>query len=207
MNKELKKLFRQLIKSFSKGQILIYEADEIDRIYYNAEGFIKVYTVVNADVQRIIYIYKPGDIFPLTTYLSGSNIARFFYECMTDAELRIISAKKFEEKIMGNYELGEALVQYTTNIDKQVLRRVNDMVSSADSLSKLNSLLNFLYQKFSADRSQTEIILPMSVKDVASMSGLSREEAVRCLARFKNRGVSYSSTRLVINKPVFRTKT
>jgi CRP-like cAMP-binding protein len=180
MNKELKKLFRkQRIKSFSKGQILIYEADEIDRIYYNAEGFIKVYTVVNADVQRI----------------------------MTDAELRIISAKKFEEKIMGNYELGEALVQYTTNIDKQVLRRVNDMVSSADSLSKLNSLLNFLYQKFSADRSQTEIILPMSVKDVASMSGLSREEAVRCLARFKNRGVSYSSTRLVINKPVFRTKT
>jgi CRP-like cAMP-binding protein len=207
MNREFKKLFKgQVTKNLPKGDILIYEADQVKRIYYILDGYIKVYTVVNTGVQRIIYIYKPGDVLPLTTYLSGSHIARFFYECLTPATIRCMSIKKFDEKVLGNYELGEALVQYTTSIDRQFLRRVNDMVSNGDNLSKLMSLLNFLYQKFGADKSLPTINLPLTTKDIASMSGLNQEETINLLRRFESRGVNFSASGLIIDKRAFRAK-
>jgi CRP-like cAMP-binding protein len=205
LNKELKKLFKnQRIKSFSKGNILIYEGDQVKKIYYIISGFVKVYTVVNTNEQRIIYIYKPGDIFPLTTYLSGSHTARFFYESMNPATMRCISIKKFEQKVEGNYELGEALVQYTNNIDKQFLRRVNDIVSRGDDLSKVISLLNFLYQKFGTDQSQTNIILPLTPMELSCMCSLSRDETLKQLRKFKTAGVNYNSSSIIIDTAAFR---
>jgi CRP-like cAMP-binding protein len=208
MNTEFKKLFKgQAIKQYSKGDVLIYEADQIDHISYLTSGLIKVYTVVNTDVQRIIYIYRAGDVFPLTTYLSGSHIARFFYECLTPSVTRCITTKKFEEKVADNYELGEALVQYTTNIDRQFLRRVNDMVANTDNLSKVSSLLNFLYQKFGTDKAQPVIEIPIGLKDLANMCGLSREETTKCLEKFRSQGIVYSASVLLIDKKAFKTKT
>jgi CRP-like cAMP-binding protein len=207
MNREFKKLFKgQATKNLPKGDVLIYEADQVKKIYYILNGYVKVYTVVNTGAQRIVYIYKPGDVLPLTTYLSGSHIARFFYECLTPATIRSMSIKKFNEKVEGNYELGEALIQYTTSTDRQFLRRVNEMVSNSDNLSKLMLLLNFLYQKFRDDKSSPTINLPLTTKDIASMSGLNQEETVKLIRKIKSKGISFSSSGLVIDKRAFRAK-
>jgi CRP/FNR family cyclic AMP-dependent transcriptional regulator len=187
-------------KNLVKGRLVLYEGNEVENIYYIVSGYIKVYTVVNSQEQRIIYIYKAGDVFPLTTYLSGSNIARFFYECMSPVELKAMTSKRFEEKAEGNYELGEALLQYTTSIDQQFLRRVNDMISTSSALEKILSLLNFLMNKFGTGKDQMHINLPISLKDIANMCGLTREEIAKQLVYLKNSGVTYSSHSFTIDK-------
>jgi CRP/FNR family cyclic AMP-dependent transcriptional regulator len=184
----------------AKGTVLVYEGNEVESIYYIVSGYVKVYAVVNTNVQRIIYIYKPGDVFPLTTYLSGSNVARFFYESMCETQIRVMSSRKFEEKVADDYELGEALIQYTSSIDRQFLRRVNDMVSNASTLNKVVALLSFLMNKFGTGKDQVQINLPITLKELANMIGLSREEIAAQLVYLKDSGVTYSSRSFTIDK-------
>jgi CRP-like cAMP-binding protein len=195
VNKLLINLFEGCkIKGIPKNTRLIYEGDEIKNIYNVVSGYIKVYTVVNSKAQRIIFIYQPGDVFPLTTYLSGSNIARFFYESMGSVQIRAISAKKFEKKIEGNHQLGEVLIKYTTAIDRQFLRRVNDMVADTNALHKVISLLNFLMEKFGHGKELVHVSLPLTLKDIANMCGLEREEIAKQLVYLKDKGVTYGVT-------------
>jgi CRP-like cAMP-binding protein len=188
------------IQPITKGKILIYEGDRVNKIYYIVSGYIKVYMLINSGEQRIVFIYKPGDVFPLTTYLAGSGTARFFYESISPVEVQILSAKQFEKKVKGNIKIGENLIQYTTNIDRLFLQRVNDMVTNSSSLSKVLSLLNFLMVKFGKGKDEVHINLPLTLKDIANMCGLNREEVAKQLVYLKNKGVVYSSNSFVINK-------
>lgn len=158
-----------------------------------------MYTFVNTGAQRIVFIYKPGDVFPLTTYLSGSNIARFFYETIAPVEVKMLHSKQLEKKLQDNLDMGELLIEYTTTIDQQFIKRVNDMVSNTSPLDKVITLLSFLMNKFGTGKEEVHIDLPVTLKDIANMCGLEREEAAKQLVLLKDNGVTCHSHSFVIN--------
>jgi CRP-like cAMP-binding protein len=201
MQTELKNLFKNHpLKKVEKNKVIILEGDPVDKIYFIVSGYIKVYTVINSGAQRIVFIYKAGDIFPLTTYLSGSSIARFFYETMAPTQMHVMTAKKFEEKMVGNTEAGESLIRYTTKIDRQFLRRVRDIVAPMEPQDKLIRVLFFLMSKTGSGKDEVHINLPLTLRDIANMCGITREETAKHLVYLKNKGVTYNSNSFMINK-------
>src|ERR1700689_1629580 len=122
----------EVIKRPTKGKILIYEGDVINKLYYIQEGYVKVYNILDSGSEHIIFVYGPGDIFPFTSYLSGSGTARYFYECMTDAKLQVMSIRDFEDRIRGNVDAGEALITYTSSVGLQFMRLI-DVLSVNDA--------------------------------------------------------------------------
>lgn len=201
MKKSLKDLFDgRKVKNLPKGKTIVYEGDLVDKIYYIVDGYIKVYAFVNSGVQRIVYIYKKGDVFPLTTYLSGSDVARFFYETITPAQVIELSSVRLEKKIKDDLLMGELLVRYTTDIDRQFIKRVNDIISSDPPLAKTVSCLKFLANWVGQGKSQIRIDLPLDAKGIAALSGLSTSDASAQMAYLKAKGVVAKTGSLVIDK-------
>ena len=183
-----------------KGKIIIYEGHKINKIYYVASGYIKVYAIAGANVQRILFIYKPGDIFPLTTFLSGSPVARFFYESMTDASLQYITPIQFENKLKNNLELGEELIRYTSNLDEKFIQRINSMVSEHSPLSKVRSVLLFICERAGSGDHMSKLHVPLPKRTIASMCGMNTSEVSKQLNFLKSKKIIFISNGIIVDK-------
>lgn len=201
MKANLSELFEGLsAKDLPKGRFILRECDEVKNIYYIVSGFVKVYTFVNTGDQRIVFIYKQGDVFPLPAFLSGNNITRFFTETMTPVRILTLSSKQLEKKVKDNLQMGELLIKYTTSIDHQLVKRVNDIISTDPPLAKTVASLKFLVNRLGRGRSLVHIDLPLGPKDIAALSGLSNAEASAQMAYLKSQGVVAKTGSLVIDR-------
>lgn len=201
MNDDLKKLFAHgRTKKFAAGKIIIYEGDVMDKIFYLSSGFVKVYTYVGQSSQRLVFIYLAGEAFPLTTYLSSDNMARFIYESMTAVKLCVLSSRKFQKQVKGKLDIGEEIVQYTRGIDGQFLERVHSLISTEEPLSKIVETLQFLIGRAGSGSEQLKIDVPLSTKVLASLCSLDNEETAKQMDYLISKGVIVKAQNLVINR-------
>ena len=201
----MERLFEDLpVRKLSRGQILIYEGDTVENIFLLVSGYVKVSNILVNGTQRTIFIYTPGDAFPLTSFLTGVGVARYFYECMTDTEVKVMPQQKFQELIKGNMELGEELITYTYNLNLQFADRI-EILSAQSAKHKVASLLAFLAAKAGTRKGDTaELNIPLTSQNIADMCGLTRETSSMQLIKMKKAGVVSGSRQLSINLPKLR---
>jgi len=176
-------------RKLNKGQILIYEGDTIRNIYLIVSGYVKVYSIHINGAQRTIIVYAPGESFPLVSFLSGQGIARYFYECMVDVELKVMPQQNFQEKIHSNLDLGEKLIAYSYVMSNQFIERI-ETLSAHSARQKVAALLSYLAAKMGEESSgKTRLDLPLTSQEIADMCGLTRETASMQLQRMKKEGL------------------
>jgi CRP-like cAMP-binding protein len=182
-----------------KGKIIVYEGHNVNKIYRVIQGYVKVYTIAGSSMHRMIFIYKPGDIFPLTTFLSSHRVARFFYEALSPTILQCITPKQLENKLINNLELGEEIIAYTSYLDNQFLERVNSMVSDKRPQSKVKDLLLFICDRNYPKKNIVDIDILFDSNLVASMCGISSKEAEQQINILQFAEIISSSGGLKIN--------
>ncbi|HET9721636.1 MAG TPA: Crp/Fnr family transcriptional regulator [Candidatus Saccharimonadales bacterium] len=197
----MENLFDNLpIRQSRKGQVLIYEGDNVKNIFFLVGGYVKVFSILPSGNQRILVIYGPGDIFPLTSFLSGSGIAVYFHECMTDIELKSIPQADFQQKIRGNLEIGEKLIAYTYRLNQLFMDRIN-ILSAHSARQKIASLLVYLAKRVgTSEHENIRLDLPLTSRDVADMCGLTRETATLQLIRMKKEGIVSGGRYLIVDR-------
>lgn len=188
------------VRKVPKGQILIYEGDPITNLFRIIDGYVKVYNAQPGNVRRIIFIYVPGDMFPLTTFLSGIGVGRYFYECMTPCQLAIMPQDKFQASIRGNIAAGEELINHTMEIGQQFMERISAL-SSHSAQRKVISLLKYLVERAGAQPQDdfSRILIPLTSQDIAELCGLTRETVTTQLTALKNAGVITGKRTLCVN--------
>jgi len=163
-------------------------------------GYVKVSNLLANGSQRTIIIYKPGDAFPLTSFLSGEGVARYFYECMTDVEVLAKSQAEFQDMIKGNHELGEQLITYTYRMSQQFIERI-ETLSAQSARSKIISLFGYLAKRVGEpDKAKINLKVPLTSQEVADMCGLTRETASLQIIRLKKEGVISGRRQLSLDK-------
>jgi CRP-like cAMP-binding protein len=182
-----------------KGKIIVYEGHNVNKIYRVIQGYVKVYTIAGSNIQRVLFIYKPGDIFPLTTFLSGQSIARFFYEAISQTTMQFVTPKQLESNLKNNLELGEEIIGYTSYLDSQFLERVNSMVSAKSPQSKVKDLLLFICDRNYPKKNIVDIDILFDSNLVASMCGISSKEAEQQINILQFAEIISSSDGLKIN--------
>ena len=197
----MEKLFLDLpVRKFRKGQILIYEGDPVEHIYLLVSGYVKVSNILVNGSQRTIIIYKPGDAFPLTSFLSGQGVARYFYECMTDVEVRAKPQADFQAMIKGDLEVGEQLIAYTYKMSQQFVERI-ETLSAQSARSKVISLLAYLAKRVGKSYDgKVELGIPLTSQEIADMCGLTRETASLQIIRLKKENVVSGRRHLCLDK-------
>lgn len=187
-------------RNLPKGQVIIFEGDPADTLYYIIEGYVKVYSILHTGVERIINIEGPGDFFPLTSYLSGSGAVRYFYECMGDVKLQIISAEKLRDKIKGNFDFAQMLISYSNFKQQKFLQRINTL-SVNNARRKVVALLAFLLEKTGEKTPISQLSITLTQQDIANMCALTRETTSAQLVRLRREGVISGAKKIVIDKP------
>ena len=187
-------------REYQKSQVLIYEGDPVHSLHYIESGYVKVYNILNSGSERIIFIYGPGDVFPLTSYLSGSNIMRYFYVCMSPVTIRAIPSEDLEQRIKHDLNVGETLVGYTTSVNYQFIQRI-EILAVNDARRKVVALLAFLVKKTGMGTPLCELGVNLTQQDLADMSGLTRESTSRQLVRLRKEGVLLgTNSKSIINE-------
>jgi len=183
-----------------KGQILLFEGDMVNRIYFLLKGYVKVYGILPSGQQRTIIIYAPGEVFPLTSLLSDPGIVHYFYECMTNVELKMLSFEDFQRKIKGNLALGEQMIGYTYRQNLESLSRIETLSAHSANL-KVASLLLYLADKTGVEnQGLTELGLPLTNQEIAEMCGLTRETTSAQLKNLRRQGIVLGERQLNIDR-------
>jgi CRP/FNR family transcriptional regulator len=189
------------VKSFRKGEMILYEGDSTESIYAISNGFVKVTSLSESGQERILWIAGPGNYIPAEQLFEPQGFLLFFYTALSDCELYKIKKTYFIEFTRTRLELmSEIAHRLSTHYDDLLLQV--DSVGQVSVRNKLIYMLCYLARRFSTNDILDiySIDLRLTQKDLADMVGSSRETTSLELHKLMlDGGIVYDRTKFIIN--------
>lgn len=172
-----------LIVNFKKGETICKQNTEVTHALYLAKGFVKLY-IEGKNKNLILKLINSGNYIGLQT-LFGDKIYRYSVTAVEDSMVCMINSKFLLEMASRN-------VDYLFNITKEislstnyVYKRIIDINQKQLRGRLADSLLYFAETIYKAE----EFELRLTRKELAELSSMSMENAVRILGEFKKDGI------------------
>lgn len=184
-------LERHPVKSFKKGEIIIFQGEAPRSAYVVKSGTIKAYNLSVAGDEKPVAFYTAGSVFPDAWVYGKLPNAIYYYEAFTPGvQLYVIDRHDFVRFIKHHPELlYQELERYLTDqLGKSM--RLNALQHSRAS-DKLLYTLHYLALSHgqTVAPQQIEITLNLTHQDFANLTGLTRETAATELNKLKHAGV------------------
>ena len=174
------------ISNYRKGHVLISEQDYISNIFYLKSGYIKQYAISKSGAEpSILNIFKPGSYLPII-YIVNEIPNSFYFEAMTDITVFKAPKEDVLKLINQNTEILYDLLKRVTRGTDGLLKRLSHQMSSNAYDRLLMELITYAI-RFHEKTDMIEIDL--SEKELAAMSGLTRETVSREIRKLKNIGL------------------
>jgi CRP/FNR family transcriptional regulator, cyclic AMP receptor protein len=184
-------LDRHPVRSFKKGEIIIFQGEAPRSAYVVKSGTIKAYNLsVNGDEKPVAF-YAADSVFPSAWVYGKMSSAIYYYEAFTpEVELYVIDRDAFVSFIKKSPEL---LYQEMDRLMTDQLGgslRLNALQHSRAS-DKLIYTLHYLALTHgkATGQSTIEITLDLTHQDFANLTGLTRETAATELNRLKKQNI------------------
>jgi len=103
-----------MVREFNKGQIILFEGDEITHLYKLSFGAVKIFTIDSSGEEHILTIRSAPDIFPVLVVI-GEKVSPFFYGALTYCRAELLS--------LDDYDPQEILAQ-TVRLFYEALHRI-----------------------------------------------------------------------------------
>ena len=170
-----------------KKQVLIHAHEEPEGIMYLQSGRVKQYDITSAGNEVVVNIFKPSAYFPMSWALSRRpNI--YYYEAMTDVEVRIAPVHKVVEFLKADPDLLlDLLSRVYTGMDG-VLRRSSHLMGS-DARTRLLFEILTACKRYGEPQQDGALLVTMHETDLATSAGLSRETVSRQVCSLKEQGL------------------
>ena len=177
------------VHTYKKGEIIIRADDTPSGIFYLKKGFVRLYSI-SKDGQEITFnVFKVGSYFPMI-WAIGNFPNTYFFEAMTNVKL--VRASK-EELIKFLKEDPENLWELT----RRILVGLNGLLALAeyrlfgDAHTKVASIVLTAARRFGEKKNNGEIVinLPLTHRQIASLTGLTRETTSLAMKKLKDEGV------------------
>jgi CRP-like cAMP-binding protein len=191
------------VKAFKKGQILRSEGEINDTLLALRSGYVKVTSVSDAGIQRLLWIAGRYDIAPTEQLFSSRSTLHFFYTALSDCEVYEIDKNKFLEYARATPALMMEIATSMSIHYDDLLRRI-DSIEQVDIRHKLIFTLIYLAKRFSAsdEIDLHEIDLKLTHTDIAEMIGSTRETtSVEMIKLRDQKAIKYDRTHFILNIP------
>ncbi len=185
-------------KKFTKKDVLFYEEDYPNYLYFVVSGKIKT-TKMNIDGKDFVTgLFSEGDFFGFKEMIKGINYT-VSASALEDCEVSLIRREDFLKLLYTSREVSEKFIQMlvgsVTEKQTELLNLAYDSVRKrvADSLLKLSSKYNEGEDNFS---------MSISRDDLAAIVGTATESVIRTLSEFKADGyISIKGSAITILRP------
>ncbi|MFT5823737.1 MAG: CRP-like cAMP-binding protein/CheY-like chemotaxis protein [Crocinitomix sp.] len=185
-------------KKFKKKDVLFYEEDYPNYLYFIISGKIKT-TKMNVDGKDFVTgLFSEGDFFGFKEMIKGINYS-VSAAALEDAEVSLIRREDFLKLLYTSREVSEKFIQMlvgsVTEKQTELLNLAYDSVRKrvADSLLKLSA-------KYS--EGEGDFSMSISRDDLAAIVGTATESVIRTLSEFKADGyISIKGSAITILRP------
>lgn len=190
------------VKSYGRGEIVIYQGEVPSSAFVVKAGLIKTYNLTVGGEENVVSFDTTHDLLPSAWIFKKAPSALFFYEAVTDAELYAIPRQDILQKVDNDPSFKDNLFnRYLASYIAQSLHL--NALEHSKAGEKILHTLYYLSLRYGKDgkNGQTELQIPLTQQDFASLLGLTRETTGIELNKLKKSGViSFRKKFYAINK-------
>ncbi len=182
---------------YKKGQIIIRPDDTLTSVFYIEKGFVKGYSLTEHGEQKNHIIYKSGDIFPLVSAINPTGRISFI-ETVEKTQLRKIDYEKFINLIKSDNSLLFEVTQKIIGLMREYIDRIDGLEYTKANQRIIDHLL-YLASYFGKRKGKKILIeVPITHKDIAESTAISRETVSRELETLKRKKLIQKSSKFTI---------
>ncbi|MDB5164460.1 MAG: CarD family transcriptional regulator [Candidatus Saccharibacteria bacterium] len=184
-------LERHPIRTFKKGEIIVFQGEAPRGAFVVKTGTVKAYNLsVNGDEKPVAF-YSAGAVFPGPWVYGKTASAIYYYEAFTpEVVLYMVNREEFVTFVKSRPELLYRELEHYLTDELGKSMRLNALQHSRAS-DKLLYTLHYLALSHGTTISpgRIDISLDLTHQDFANLTGLTRETAATELNKLKHRGV------------------
>ena len=178
-NSSLEQLFENTqSRKTQKGQILLYQGEKTDDIFYIQNGYVKVYDVTADGDEKLLLILGSGDVFPLVWEFDSIRPLHYFYETITDATFCITKRNTVIKKVGEDHKLALQMLQYFVDRTSNLMSRI-ECIEATSAKHKVAQVLLYLAESHGDEITNCtyKIRIPVTHQMIADMTGINRSTA------------------------------
>lgn len=163
------KLFR-----YKKKEVILRFNDTPSGVYFLRKGFARLYGLSPEGQELTLIIFSPGDIFPLTWAINGTE-NKYWLETMTTSDLWRCTKEEFIAFIKQNPDVFFMFTKRMSARFDALLERMEQLVFG-NAYQKIASILCLCCERFGIlEKGITVIPIALTHKDIATLVGITRE--------------------------------
>jgi len=188
------------LKTFQRGEVLLQKGEVSKSLSVLRTGFVKVTSINDAGVERLVWISGRYDIVPNEKLFSKTGAVRFFYTALTDGSYYQVDKEKFLKRAAETPELMAEIARGMSDHYDDLLQRI-DAIDAASVKDRLLLTLLYLAERVSAEDAVDLCAhgLVLTHADFAHLIGSTRETTSLSLNLLREEGyIEYARNRCVI---------
>lgn len=198
LNKLSKHFDGCVLKTYAKGRTITLANEEPEGISFLQDGIVEQYDITPEGNKITVNVFKPPAFFPMSWAINKTpNV--YFYEALTDVELRQADANRTVAFLQANPDVMFDLLSRVYKGTDALLRRLVLATSTVAANRLVFELLIEAY-RFGEDIDGAKRLIKVKQGVLAARSGLARETVNRELQKLeKEHLISRTGQGIVIN--------
>lgn len=170
-----------------KSEILLRPGDKLTHVFYLIKGNVIEYDISSSGNEVIVNTFKPGAYFPMSLAVNTVH-NNYFFETSSTIEVRKAPVENVVDFVRTHPEVCFDLLRRVYSGTDGLIRRMAHLMGGKARSRLIFELLNGA-ARFGEMRDGNAVYLPMTEKDIAKRSGLSRETVSRTMGSLKDEGL------------------
>ncbi|MCF8296337.1 MAG: Crp/Fnr family transcriptional regulator [Saprospiraceae bacterium] len=169
---------------FRKGENICKQGTFAPNVMYLTEGLVKICFEGFNDKNLIVKIVEPYDFIGLSS-LNGKNYYHYSATALVDTKVNQIEKECFKTLIANNNEFANETIKWYCDNDQKLFHRLSN-ITSKQMHARISDTLLYL---MSIKHNDGNVLPLFSRKELADLTGVSVESAIRLLSEFKKEGI------------------
>ncbi len=183
--------FKQFKPLLFRRKETITGSDNLNRIFYLNQGYIRLYTISRAGTELTLHIFPPSSVFPI---LWNAQINEYYFESLTPVEIYPCEINKLQQLISEKPATNSELFTQLSLFSQKAIRKLEFKIFG-DAYQQVAATILDLVECFGKkSKAGTVISYWFTHQDIASLAGLSRERVtIEMNNLLKQKLISYDS--------------
>jgi CRP/FNR family transcriptional regulator len=176
--------------SFKKRSILVAQDAPLDSVYLITKGYVKVYDIDSTGAQRIISIFAPSHVLPISWLtLPPDTEALYFYAAMSQVECYQVPVAELED-LLNDPAMCRFIMDILVRAYINHASRIQNLESS-HAAERIKFILYYLVQRLGTTVRDDVASLPVVItqQEIADLTGVARETVTIELRHLAQQGI------------------
>ncbi|HEY3128769.1 MAG TPA: Crp/Fnr family transcriptional regulator [Acidobacteriota bacterium] len=183
---EILKVFKE--QEFKKGDIILMEEDTGKYMYIVLDGRVKVSRLLPSGKEMILAFHEKGDYFGEMSLIDGGTTPATV-TAMSPTSIAFVGRKEFTQVLLQHPKINFALLTMLCTRCRDAWTQIEVLTFNNADARIRTALFHLCQRKGEKTNEGIRISLHLTHKEIADMTGISRETATRVLNNLQNQNI------------------